>query len=75
MSLSLLMSLTACNKVIYKDVAVLPPAQYMADCPSTAVTIKTNGDLAHAYVTRTGDLARCNADKQALREWRAGMSK
>lgn len=64
------MCLTACGpKVVTKSVPVTPPAQLIQDCPITDVPLKTTGDLIIALRQAYVDIANCNADKKALREW------
>ena len=67
--------LTACaapsaiKEYIYVRDAV--PSALLADCPGYAGPLVDNGDLAQAYITERQALARCNADKEALRKWEA----
>jgi hypothetical protein len=65
---ALLVALPGCSSTI-KYVRELPPADLLADCTETVSEIKTNGQLASAYLAAKGDLAKCNIDKRSLREW------
>ncbi|ATI16359.1 Rz-like spanin [Caulobacter phage Lullwater] len=42
----------------------------MQDCAETNVPLRVNSDLANKAIVLKQDLARCNADKAALREWK-----
>jgi hypothetical protein len=64
----LLMALPGCSSPI-KYVRELPPAELLADCTETLTEIRTNGQLASAYLSAKNDLAKCNLDKRSLREW------
>lgn len=69
------LSLTACVTpsaikeyvYVYDDL----PTTLLADCPGYDGPLVDNGDLAQAYITERQALARCNADKEALRKWEA----
>lgn len=64
----LLLILTGCaTRTEY--VRELPPVELLADCTETVSDIKTNGQLASAYLAAKDDLAKCNIDKRSLREW------
>jgi hypothetical protein len=68
LSVGLLMAfLSGCTTTKY--VRELPPADLLADCTETVSEIKTNGQLASAYLAAKDDLAKCNIDKRSLREW------
>jgi hypothetical protein len=68
LSVGLLMALlSGCSTIKY--VRELPPTELLADCTETVSEIKTNGQLASAYLAAKGDLAKCNTDKRSLREW------
>lgn len=73
-SLSLLLSSTACVKP-RTHVAMVPPAAYMEDCVETKVDVAVNGDLLRKIKRLRVDLAECNEDKAALREWAKGVTK
>ncbi len=53
---------------------VLPPVELLQDCPESPIDTTTNGGLAKAIPILRHDIAVCNADKAALRQW-AGDSK
>ena len=67
------LSLTACSTV--KEVQVpypvreKPPTDLLATCPVPEVIAKKNGDLVNAIVALRDALAKCNIDKESLREW------
>lgn len=65
---ALLVALPGCATRI-KYVRELPPAELLEDCRVTLGEIKTNGQLAQAYLDAKNDLAVCNIDKRSLREW------
>ena len=44
------------------------PLHLMQPCPEPAVQLKTNGDLARAYIEYRRALRVCNDDKTALLE-------
>jgi hypothetical protein len=68
LSAGLLMALlTGCSTVKY--VRELPPPELLEDCKATLSEIRTNGQLAQAYLDAKNDLALCNIDKRGLREW------
>ena len=64
----LLMALTGCATRI-EYVRELPPLELLEDCKATLSEIRTNGQLAQAYLDAKNDLALCNIDKRSLREW------
>lgn len=66
--MALLLTLTGCATRI-EYVRELPPVDLLADCAETVSQIKTNAELAQAYLAAKDDLARCNIDKRSLREW------
>lgn len=65
LSLFLLPSLVACGSTL----PLAPPRDLLQDCPVSDYPVLTNADLARLARDRADDLARCNADKEALREW------
>lgn len=65
---ALLMALPGCASRV-QFVRELPPAELLEDCVATTSEIKTNGQLASAYLAAKNDLAKCNIDKRSLREW------
>ena len=68
-SLSLLLSLSACaGKQIVYSVGI-PPAELMADCVEPRPRLVTNEDLTNGYLDMRQALRVCNADKKALRAW------
>lgn len=69
------MCLPACASKQVETRFAIPPAELMADCVRRTVKLEVNGDLAVAYQTRDNDLARCNADKAALRSWASEVIK
>lgn len=71
MSLSLLLWLTGCVRLM------VPPDEYLKDCPLTylAVDHPTNDDILHVAVDRETDMKLCNADKRALRAWYDALEK
>ncbi|WP_425514717.1 Rz1-like lysis system protein LysC [Aquisediminimonas sediminicola] len=74
LSLSLLLSLTACGK--REHPALLPPPQALIeDCPETSIPLETTGDLVLKVRSLRVDLSNCNADKGALRIWAQELSK
>jgi hypothetical protein len=64
----LLVALTGCATRI-EYVRELPPPELLEDCKATLSEIKTNGQLAQALLASRDDLAKCNIDKKALRDW------
>lgn len=70
-SLSLLLSLTACASAKFPH----PPASLIQDCPERAVEIRVNGDMAIKILALKEDLASCNADKAGLRAWDKKLGK
>jgi hypothetical protein len=65
---ALLVALTGCaTRTEY--VRELPPPELLEDCKATLSEIRTNGQLAQAYLDAKHDLALCNIDKRSLREW------
>jgi hypothetical protein len=65
---ALLMALAGCATRI-EYVRELPPPELLEDCKATLSEIRTNGQLAQAYLDAKNDLALCNIDKRSLREW------
>jgi hypothetical protein len=63
--LSLTLSLAGCGSTLL----LVPPSDLLEDCPTSDYPVLTNQDLARLAVDRANDVARCNADKKALREW------
>lgn len=63
--------LTACSA----PVPLAPPAEYLKDCPhAEPPEDRTNAGLAEAVRQERLALARCNADKAALRAWAGGKA-
>jgi hypothetical protein len=65
---ALLVALAGCATRI-EYVRELPPPELLEDCKATLSEIRTNGQLAQAYLDAKNDLALCNIDKRGLREW------
>lgn len=59
--------LTACSTTKY--VRELPPVDLLADCPEPTLSVRTNGQLALSILALKDTLAKCNIDKESLREW------
>lgn len=64
-SLFLLILLAGCGSTL----PIAPPSELLQDCSTTDYPVLTNSDLARLAKDRASDVARCNADKAALREW------
>ena len=62
--------LTGCSTV--QIVRELPPVELLSDCPEVIEQIKTNGGLASTILEYRAAIAKCNIDKQSLREWAKG---
>jgi hypothetical protein len=68
----MLLFLTACST---PSSLTLPPEALLADCAhAEKPATRTNGALADWALREKFALDRCNADKAALREWRAGLA-
>lgn len=58
-----------------ETVILLPPAEYLADCPLPELPHDArNRDLARGYQDAVASLIECNIDKAALREWVDSLS-
>jgi len=69
--------LTACGSITTVSLPALPPDTLLQDCSATALPTGplTNKDLAQNILDLRGDVASCNADKAALRGWKAQQNK
>ena len=63
----LILVLAGCSTT--KVVRELPSPELLADCASVPEAYQTNGQLAQTLLAYRDSLAKCNIDKQALREW------
>lgn len=62
--------LTACKTAPeVRYVREPPPVELLSDCPEVIEQIKTNGQLALTILAYRDSVAKCNIDKQSLREW------
>lgn len=50
-------------------VSRLPPQELLADCPTVAEKLSTNGGLAETILAYRASLSTCTIDKHDLREW------
>lgn len=55
------------QKVVYK----LPPLYLLNDCGINHNPVSTNGELLYFAIKTNNQIVLCNADKAALRAWRA----
>lgn len=62
-----LLALTACSTT--KVVQDKPPAELLRNCPAVVEELTTNGSLALTILSYRDALAKCNIDKESLREW------
>ena len=65
--------LSGCGLLPTREVVttVIPPAHLLAECPETAYTIVTNGDLARAYLDTRAERSECAGQIRELRAWAA----
>lgn len=63
--LALLLILSGCTTVTVRA----PPAVLLADCPEPTAELRTNRELAEAFLAMRQALRLCNVDKAALRGW------
>lgn len=70
-SLSLLGCSTPSVIKEYVYVQAVLPADFTRPCDPAPQTPSTNGALAQAFLDAKQALAKCDADKEALREWDA----
>ena len=64
---SLILALSGCSTA--KLVRELPSPELLADCAYVSEAYQTNGQLAQTLLAYRDSLAKCNIDKQTLREW------
>ena len=69
LSAGLLMALLAGCATRIEYVRELPPVDLLADCPEPTLSVRTNGQLALSILALRATLAKCNIDKESLREW------
>ncbi len=70
-------ALTACSQnpvVVTESVPVLPPAAMIQPVPEPAYTGTTNEDHLNYTLDLRAALRECNAQFEALRQWREGNS-
>ncbi|WNV48189.1 0-spanin [Caulobacter phage Quill_5.2] len=67
--------MTACASKPPKTLVLSVPEYLIQDCPETPVSLRVNSDLANKAIALKSDLAKCNADKKAIREWNASVNK
>ncbi|WP_281645627.1 hypothetical protein [Parendozoicomonas sp. Alg238-R29] len=68
------MILSACSTVqppVVKTrlIVIKPPMELTQECQTLERQLVTNADLARLAIDQQEALARCNADKRAMREW------
>ena len=73
MMIALVLTLCACSTqptvTVTKTVVLHPPSEYLQVCHPERVQEDTVRALAHAYVTNTYEVWKCNNRIQSYKEW------
>jgi len=63
------MSLFSCSTIVVKSEVLFPPRDLFISCELEEMYIRTNKDLAIAYLMATEQLKLCNLSQAKLLEW------